>query len=79
MPGPAQRSHVLAQNSTARGWACPRVGHSSPSLSMFPNKIPGWRPRKAVVLLLVAHAAAMLTSQTEAFITIFTPSELQRM
>lgn len=46
---------------------------------MFPSKIPGWRPRKAVVFLLVVYAAAMLTSQLEAFITIFTHSELQRL
>ncbi|XP_008579783.1 PREDICTED: promotilin [Galeopterus variegatus] len=35
--------------------------------------------RKAVAALLVVHATAMLASQTEAFIPIFTYSELQRM
>jgi hypothetical protein len=80
----AQRSQALAQNSTARSQACPSVGQSRPSLgynllSMFPSKIPGWRPGKAAVFLLVVYAAAMLTSQTEAFITIFTHGELQRM
>lgn len=84
MLGLAQRSQALAQNSTARSRACPSVGQSHPSLdynllSMFPSKIPGWRPRKAVVFLLVVYAAAMLTSQLEAFITIFTHSELQRL
>lgn len=34
---------------------------------------------KAVAVLLVVHAAAMLASQTEAFVPIFTYSELQRM
>ncbi|XP_070372827.1 promotilin [Equus asinus] len=34
---------------------------------------------KAVVALLVVHVAAMLASQTEAFVPIFTYSELQRM
>nr|XP_058163638.1 promotilin [Dasypus novemcinctus] len=36
-------------------------------------------PRKAVAVLLVLHAAAMLASQSEAFVPIFTYSELQRM
>ncbi|XP_055119364.1 promotilin [Symphalangus syndactylus] len=35
--------------------------------------------RKAVAALLVVHAAAMLASQTEAFVPIFTYGELQRM
>ncbi|XP_006860620.1 PREDICTED: promotilin [Chrysochloris asiatica] len=35
--------------------------------------------RKTVVTLLVVHVAAMLASQTEAFVPIFTYSELQRM
>uniref|UniRef100_A0A8D0U4D5 Promotilin n=1 Tax=Sus scrofa TaxID=9823 RepID=A0A8D0U4D5_PIG len=35
--------------------------------------------RKAVVVLLVVHAAAMLASHTEAFVPIFTYGELQRM
>uniref|UniRef100_A0A8C3VVW5 Promotilin n=1 Tax=Catagonus wagneri TaxID=51154 RepID=A0A8C3VVW5_9CETA len=35
--------------------------------------------RKAVAVLLVVHAAAMLASHTEAFVPIFTYSELQRM
>ncbi|KAL2791671.1 promotilin isoform 2 preproprotein [Daubentonia madagascariensis] len=34
---------------------------------------------KAVAALLVVHAAAMLASQTEAFVPIFTYGELQRM
>lgn len=34
--------------------------------------------RKAVVILLEVYAAAMLTSQIEAFITIFVHGELQR-
>ncbi|MBZ3887539.1 Promotilin [Sciurus carolinensis] len=34
---------------------------------------------KAMAALLVVHAAAMLASQTEAFVPIFTYSELQRM
>ncbi|EAX03753.1 promotilin isoform 1 preproprotein [Homo sapiens] len=35
--------------------------------------------RKAVAALLVVHVAAMLASQTEAFVPIFTYGELQRM
>nr|XP_003923206.1 promotilin isoform X1 [Saimiri boliviensis boliviensis] len=35
--------------------------------------------RKAVAALLVVHAAAMLATQTEAFVPIFTYGELQRM
>ncbi|ELW69526.1 LEM domain-containing protein 2 [Tupaia chinensis] len=35
--------------------------------------------RKAVAALLVVHALAMLASQTEAFVPIFTYSELQKM
>lgn len=35
--------------------------------------------RKAVAALVVVHIAAMLASQTEAFVPIFTYSELQRM
>nr|XP_012316977.1 promotilin [Aotus nancymaae] len=35
--------------------------------------------RKAVAALLVMHAAAMLATQTEAFVPIFTYGELQRM
>lgn len=35
--------------------------------------------RKAVAVLLVVHVAALLASQTEAFVPIFTHSELQRM
>ncbi|KAM7136214.1 promotilin [Molossus nigricans] len=35
--------------------------------------------RKAVAVLLVAHVAALLASQTEAFVPIFTYGELQRM
>ncbi|XP_057556196.1 promotilin [Hippopotamus amphibius kiboko] len=34
---------------------------------------------KAVAVLLVVHAATMLTSQTEAFVPIFTYGEVQRM
>ncbi|XP_037699320.1 promotilin [Choloepus didactylus] len=34
---------------------------------------------KAVATLLVVHTATMLASQTEAFVPIFTYSELQRM
>ncbi|XP_077015525.1 promotilin [Tamandua tetradactyla] len=34
---------------------------------------------KTVAVLLVVHVAAMLASQTEAFVPIFTYSELQRM
>ncbi|KAK2497005.1 hypothetical protein MC885_019390 [Smutsia gigantea] len=35
--------------------------------------------RKTVAALLVVHVAAMLASQTEVFIPIFTHSEFQRM
>lgn len=35
--------------------------------------------RKAVAALLLVHVTAMLASQTEAFVPIFTYSELQRM
>lgn len=35
--------------------------------------------RKATAVLLVVHAAAMLASQTEAFVPIFTYGEVQRM
>ncbi|CAK7311230.1 MLN [Vulpes lagopus] len=35
--------------------------------------------RKAVAALLVVHVAAMLASQTEAFVPIFTHSELQKI
>ncbi|XP_016002452.2 promotilin isoform X1 [Rousettus aegyptiacus] len=35
--------------------------------------------RKVVAALVVVHVAAMLASQTEAFVPIFTYSELQRM
>lgn len=35
--------------------------------------------RKAMAALLVVHVAAMLASQTEAFVPFFTYSELQRM
>ncbi|XP_073740989.1 promotilin isoform X1 [Callorhinus ursinus] len=35
--------------------------------------------RKAVVVLLLVHVAAMLASQTEAFVPIFTHSELQKI
>ncbi|XP_007937634.1 promotilin [Orycteropus afer afer] len=35
--------------------------------------------QKAVAVLLVVHVATMLASQTEAFVPIFTYSELQRM
>ncbi|KAG8512133.1 Promotilin [Galemys pyrenaicus] len=35
--------------------------------------------RKAVAVLLVVHVAAMLASQTEAFVPIFTYSEFQKM
>lgn len=35
--------------------------------------------RKAVAVLLVVHVAALLASQTEAFVPIFTYSELRRM
>ncbi|XP_059555674.1 promotilin [Myotis daubentonii] len=35
--------------------------------------------RKALAALLVVHVAALLASQTEAFVPIFTHSELQRM
>ncbi|KAM8777061.1 promotilin [Rhynchonycteris naso] len=35
--------------------------------------------RKAVAALLVVHVAALLASQTEAFVPIFTYSELQKM
>ncbi|KAG5196813.1 hypothetical protein MJG53_017191 [Ovis ammon polii x Ovis aries] len=35
--------------------------------------------RKATAILLVVHAAAMLASQTEGFVPIFTYSEVQRM
>ncbi|XP_070313015.1 promotilin [Odocoileus virginianus] len=35
--------------------------------------------RKATAILLVVHAAAMLASQTEAFVPIFTYGEVQRM
>ncbi|XP_019516461.1 PREDICTED: promotilin isoform X1 [Hipposideros armiger] len=35
--------------------------------------------RKAVASLLLIHVAAMLASQTEAFVPIFTYSEFQRM
>ncbi|NP_001103526.1 promotilin [Rattus norvegicus] len=34
---------------------------------------------KAVVILLEVYAAAMLTSQIEAFLTIFVHGELQRL
>ncbi|XP_058589589.1 promotilin isoform X1 [Neofelis nebulosa] len=35
--------------------------------------------RKAVAVLLMVHVAVMLASQTEAFVPIFTHSELQRI
>uniref|UniRef100_A0A452U2C8 Promotilin n=1 Tax=Ursus maritimus TaxID=29073 RepID=A0A452U2C8_URSMA len=35
--------------------------------------------RKAVAALLLVHVAAMLASQTEAFVPIFTHSELQKI
>uniref|UniRef100_A0A8C0XEL2 Promotilin n=1 Tax=Castor canadensis TaxID=51338 RepID=A0A8C0XEL2_CASCN len=35
--------------------------------------------RKAMAILLVVHMATMLASQTEAFVPIFTYSELQKM
>ncbi|XP_042092667.1 promotilin isoform X2 [Ovis aries] len=35
--------------------------------------------RKATAILLVVHAAAMLASQTEGFVPIFTYGEVQRM
>ncbi|XP_019841519.2 promotilin [Bos indicus] len=35
--------------------------------------------RKATAVLLAVHAAAMLASQTEAFVPIFTYGEVQRM
>ncbi|XP_004407818.1 PREDICTED: promotilin [Odobenus rosmarus divergens] len=35
--------------------------------------------RKAVAVLLLVHVAAMLASQTEAFVPIFTHSELQKI
>ncbi|XP_066109002.1 promotilin [Saccopteryx bilineata] len=35
--------------------------------------------RKAVAALLVVHVAALLASQSEAFVPIFTYSELQKM
>ncbi|XP_060225965.1 promotilin [Meriones unguiculatus] len=47
----------------------------------FPDKeegVGGWHPAR-LIILLVAYAAAVLASQTEAFISIFTHSELQRI
>lgn len=35
--------------------------------------------RKAVAALLLVHVAAMLASQTEAFVPIFTHSEFQKI
>ncbi|XP_006144272.1 promotilin isoform X1 [Tupaia chinensis] len=56
-------------------------GKSQPPTPCSPEHEPGSAmvSRKAVAALLVVHALAMLASQTEAFVPIFTYSELQKM
>ncbi|XP_053770032.1 promotilin [Desmodus rotundus] len=53
---------------------CPRLRDRSSSLSSF-RKVS----YKTVAALLVVHVAALLASQAEAFIPIFTYSEVQRI
>lgn len=54
---------------------CPKLQDTS-SLSLSSSKMVSC---KAVAALLMVHVAVMLASQTEAFVPIFTYSEVQRM
>lgn len=53
-----------------------RKPHDKSFLSLSSSRMVS---RKAVAALLVVHVAAMLASQTEAFVPIFTHSELQKI
>ncbi|KAM5282299.1 promotilin isoform 1-T1 [Hipposideros larvatus] len=87
----SREAKQLAEDHTATGRAWTRAEGSClqcSNLSLHPTlqdrnslSLSSSRmvSRKAVAALLLIHVAAMLASQTEAFVPIFTYSEFQRM
>eukprot|EP00071_Canis_lupus_P047891 XP_022281448.1 motilin isoform X2 [Canis lupus familiaris] len=76
------RAHQTSQSPDIKtGQICQRAEDSRDHLRQPCSDVllPRMVSRKAVAALLVVHVAAMLASQTEAFVPIFTHSELQKI